>query len=113
MNKTIISSSLFLKEKFNPDGIFDKLKARLVAGGHLQNRELYKQNDISSPTVGTSSVMTVIAIAAKERRHVVSADIGVAYLNANLPKGKEILMRLSKENAAILVWLKPEYGIFL
>ena len=111
--KSIISSSLFLKEKFSPDGTFEKLKARLVAGGHLQNRELYEQNDISSPTVGTSSVMTVVAIAAKERRHVVSADIGVAYLNANLPKGKTILMRLSKENAAILVWLKPEYGIFL
>ena len=111
--KTIITSSLFLKEKFNPDGTFEKLKARLVAGGHLQNRELYDQNEISSPTVGTSSVMTTIAIAAQERRCVATADIGEAYLNANLPKEKAILMRLSKENAAILVLLKPEYEPFL
>ena len=65
------------------------------------------------PTVCTSSVMTVITIAAKERRNVVTADIGVAYLNAKLPKGKQILMRLSKENATILTWLKPKYAVHL
>jgi hypothetical protein len=34
IRRTIISSSCFLKEKFNAEGLFDKLKARLVAGGH-------------------------------------------------------------------------------
>ena len=111
--KTVISSSLFLKEKFKPDGEFEKLKSRLVAGGHMQDKELYEKDDISSPTVGTSSVMTIVAIATKERRHVTTADIGGAYLNARMTKGKLILMRLSKENAAILVWLKPEYSVFL
>lgn len=57
--------------------------------------------------------MTIIAIAAEENRHVVTAYIGGAYLNARMTKGKPTLMRLSKENAAILVWLKPEYSIFL
>ena len=33
--KGIIISSMFLKEKRKPDGTFDKLKARLVAGGHM------------------------------------------------------------------------------
>jgi hypothetical protein len=32
--KRIITSSMFLKEKFQADGKFDKVKARLVAGGH-------------------------------------------------------------------------------
>jgi hypothetical protein len=40
-------------------------------------------------------------------------EIGVSYLNAKMPAAKKILMRLSKENAAIPVWLKPEYAIFL
>ena len=111
--KSVISSSLFLKEKFKPDGEFEKLKSRLVAGGHMQDKELYEKDDISSPTVGTSSVMTVIAIATKERRHVATADIGGAYLNARMTKSKLILMRLSRENAATLVWLKPEYSVFL
>ena len=49
--KSMISSSMFLKEKFYADGNFEKLKARLVAGGHLQDRQMYQ--DISSPTVRT------------------------------------------------------------
>ena len=79
----------------------------------MQDKDLYTKDDISSPTVGTSSVMTIVAIAAKEKRHVLTADIGGAYLNASMTKEKLILMRLSKENAAILVWLKPEYSSFL
>ena len=31
---------MFLKEKFTADGVFEKLKARLVAGGHLQDRDI-------------------------------------------------------------------------
>ena len=39
--KRSIRSMNFLKEKFLPDDSFDKLKARLVAGGHMQLREMY------------------------------------------------------------------------
>eukprot|EP01037_Dinobryon_pediforme_P023086 gene23086-24436_t len=39
--KRIIPCSLFLKEKLFPDGTFEKLKARLVAGGHRQDPTLY------------------------------------------------------------------------
>ena len=77
--KAVIRSSIFLKEKYLPSGEFEKLKARLVAGGHMQDKSLYE--DISSPTVSTSAVFAVAAIAAKEKRHVVTLDIGGAYLN--------------------------------
>ena len=36
----VIRSSMFLKEKFSPTGEFEKLEACLVAGGHMQNRDL-------------------------------------------------------------------------
>jgi hypothetical protein len=39
--RTIISSSMFLKEKYTADGMFEKLKSRLVAGRHLQDRGTY------------------------------------------------------------------------
>ena len=39
--KLIITSSTFLKDKYTAQGVFDKLKARLVAGGHLQDRNTY------------------------------------------------------------------------
>ena len=81
----IIRSSMFLKRKNNPDGNFNKLKARLVAGGDQQNKGLY--DDLSSPTVSTSAVFTLIAVAAHERRHVAVVGISGAYLNANMSKG--------------------------
>ena len=37
----IIRSQMFLKEKYLPYGAFEKLKARLVAGGDQQDKELY------------------------------------------------------------------------
>ena len=111
--KRIIPSFLFLKEKFDPNGNFEKLKSRLVAGGHMQNKSEYEVSETSSPCVATQSVLITAAIAAKERRHVVTADIGVAYLNANMPEDKKILMRLSRDHSEMLCWLKPEYRIFM
>ena len=54
----IIRSQMFLKEKFLPTGEFEKLKARLVAGGNQQDKALY--DDLSSPTVSTSAVLSVL-----------------------------------------------------
>jgi hypothetical protein len=66
--KSVIRSSIFLKEKYLPSGEFEKLKARLVAGGNMQDKSLYE--DISSPTVATAAVFAVAAIAAQEHRNV-------------------------------------------
>ena len=46
-----IPSKMFITEKKLPSGEFDKLKARLVAGGHKQDRSLYTDESTSSPTV--------------------------------------------------------------
>ena len=108
--KKVIRSSLFLKEKYNPAGLFEKLKARLVAGGHMQDRSLY--DDVSSPTVSTETVFLVAAIAAQEKRHVVTLDIGGAYLNASM-KEHEVIMRLDAKLAMILTQIRPDYIPFL
>jgi hypothetical protein len=52
--KSIINSLAFLKQKYKPDGTTDKVKARLVAGGHMQDETLY--SDTSSPTVNITNV---------------------------------------------------------
>ena len=75
---TTIRSSIFLKQKNNPDGSFYKLKARLVAEGDQQDKSLYE--DLSSPTVSTSAVFTLLAVAAHEERRVAVVDISGAYL---------------------------------
>ena len=49
--QALIRSSLFVKENFKPNGVFDRLRARLVAGGTQQNKILYTIEDTSSPNV--------------------------------------------------------------
>ena len=56
--KAILRTSMFLKEKFTANGLFEKLKARLVTGGDQQDKEFYE--NLSSSTAATSSVMVVV-----------------------------------------------------
>jgi hypothetical protein len=103
--RRIIRSKMFLKEKFLSSGDFDKLKARYVAGGHMQRKEEYDSDETSSPTVGLSSVYLVASIAAREGRHVASMDVGTAYLNADMKH--KVVMRVEKKLAELLVQINP------
>jgi len=108
--KGIIRSHMFLKEKYRSEAgkqVFEKLKARLVAGGHLQDKSLYE--DLSSPTAHLQSVFTVAALAAMEGRVVVTCDIGSAYLNAPMdPSHEPVFMRIDAELAKVLVAMYPD-----
>jgi hypothetical protein len=73
--KRIIPCSLFLKEKLLPHGSFDKLKARLVAGGHRQDTSLY--DDVSSPTLNLTTLYTILTIAVHEGHNLTAKDIKV------------------------------------
>ena len=78
--RLLIPSSMFVREKFLPAGDFDKLKARLVGGGNWQDPDDY--DDVSSPAAALASLITIVAIAAYERRKVRSMDVDGAYLLA-------------------------------
>jgi hypothetical protein len=110
--RAIIRSSMFLKDKYLASGVFEKFKARLVAGGDMQDKGLYA--NLSSPTAATQSLFTVAGIAAAESRHVMVIDIGGAFLNASMePTGVLVHMRLNKIMAAILVKIDQSYERFL
>ena len=103
--KKVIRAFIFLKEKFLPDGTFDKLKARLVAGGNFQDRSLYSDSDFESPTASLQSVLMVAALAALERRKVMTMDIGSAYLNAEMKE--EVYLTLEPEIAKVYCEIVP------
>ena len=108
-----IRSFLFYKEKYFPDGKFDKLKARLVASGDAQDRSLYVDSQTSSPTVSTETVFMVAAIAGREKRKVTTIDIGSAFLRGKFEEGSEpIIMRLDREMADALCKIDPKYKAF-
>jgi Reverse transcriptase (RNA-dependent DNA polymerase) len=107
----IIRSSMFLKEKYLTSGEFEKLKARLVAGGDQQDKDMY--DDLSAPTVSTSSVFTILTIAAHEGRKAAVVDIGGAFLNAEMKTGVSVHMRLDRVMCDMLIRLKPSYNKFL
>ena len=105
--RRIIRSSKFLKEKFLASGEFEKLKARLVAGGDQQDKSLY--DDLSAPTVGTSAVFTILSSATHENRGVAVIDIGGAFLNADMDTGLPVHMRLDRNMSGMMTKLAPEY----
>ena len=79
----MIISFTFCKEKRSVTGDLDKLKSRLVAGGHMIKAE--ELGDISSPTVKTESVLFLFGLAARRGWKVSNRDVAAAYLNTRLP----------------------------
>ena len=103
--KSIIHCSLFFKEKFDQDGVFVKMKARLVAGGNEQDTSLI--GDVSSPTVLIESLLAMLSIAATQRRFIMSVDIEGAYLECDM-EGPPVFMCLPPAISRCLVELDPE-----
>ena len=111
--KTVIPSMCFLKEKYSPLGEFIKLKARLVAGGHRQDKTVYNDNK-ASPTVATQSVFMIAAIAASEGRRVGAVDVPGAFLKSPMPsEGPPVLMKLDRFLTSILLELDGSYAQFV
>ena len=83
--------------------MFEKLKSRLVAGGHLQDRDVY--NNGASSTASTSGVFILTAIAARQNRAVATVDFPGAFLNSDMPlTGDHVVhMRLNKQLTAALI----------
>lgn len=105
----VIGSFMFLKEKYLPNGEFDKLKMRLVAGGNWQNRLDY--DDLSSPTVSIVSVLAFLALCARGEWDVATVDITGAYLNAKMKA--DVFMRLDPRMAEMMCEIDSDYRKFL
>lgn len=111
--RSIIPSIMFLKEKFKPDGEFDKLKARMAGGGHVMNPVTMELTAVSSPTVDPTSVFTLAAIAAHQGLGASVTDIKGAYLNADLPDSVDVIMIVDAITTAVLVELRPEFAKYV
>lgn len=76
--RRVIPSHMFFKDKFFADGRFQKLKARLVAGGNFVDTSLV--GDISSWTVNPITVMMMLNLAAMTQLKILTVDVKGAFL---------------------------------
>jgi len=102
--KEALDAINLIKEK--RDG---SLKGRSCANGAKQRRFLKGDEVYSSPTVSNESLLTTSVIDAVERRDVATADVPGAYLHAEFPKDKKVILRLTGIFVDIMCRANPEY----
>jgi hypothetical protein len=103
---------MFIKEKFLANGDFDKIKARLVAGGDWV--EPGTVGETSSPTVNSMSVMMILNIAAVMKYEVSTHDVTGAFLVPELIVGERpMYLWLDKELSDVFVKLVPALSPFV
>ena len=108
----ILPLHMFLKDKFLASGEFDKAKARLVTGGHLEDP--LNVGNTFSPTANPISVMTLLNIVASNLLNLLSAyDIKGAFLLASLPPGKRVFVKIPPDVTALWINKYPERKAYL
>jgi hypothetical protein len=101
----VLPSKMFLKWKISSDAT--KLKARLVIGGHLQERDTI--GETYSPTVCAESVNVALCVAAHYGILPYTVDVSGAFLHVPLG-GAALYMRLPRSVVPHLLALAPEYS---
>jgi hypothetical protein len=90
-----------------------KIKGRTCANGSKQKRYLKHGETISSPTVSLEAIIGTLLIDSKENRNVAIFDVPGAYLQAEMPKDKKLLMKFRDEFVDIMCEVNPEYKKYM
>ena len=110
--RRVLPSHMFLKDKFFADGTFERIKARLVAGGDFLSAA--ESGETASPTVNPTTVMAMINIAASMDLEISCHDIKGAFLVPHMDKDEEpIYIKLDGEVARILCDRAPQYKRYM
>ncbi len=107
----ILTSHMFVVDKFTADGDYDKKKARMVSHGNEQNAELHPNK--SSPTAAIHSLFTVLALyAGKTDYQMGKVDIKGAFVQTPMT-GPPIYMKIGKNIVKYVVEIFPEYAKYV
>ena len=93
-----------IKEKINGN-----IKGRTCVNGSKQRRYIKEGEIISSPTASLESIITTLVIDAYEGRYTAIADVPGAYLHAEMPQDKLVLLKLKGQFVGIMCQINPEY----
>ena len=99
----ILESHIFIKQKRSGE-----IKGRTVAGGNKQRRYI-SQEDASSPTVLTKSVILTSMIDAIEERDIAIVDIPNAFIQTEVTdENKRVIVCICGMLVDILVKIAPD-----
>ena len=86
-----------------------RIKGRTCANGSRQRRFLREDESFASPTASLEAIMTTLMIDAYEKRDVAVADVPGAYLHAEFPVNKQVILKLNGVFVDIMCDVNPEY----
>ena len=86
-----------------------KIKGRCAANGSRQQQYLKEDESVASPTVSFEGLLATLVINAKENRKVNTFDVPGAFLQAPIPEGKKVLLKLNGEFVDIMCRVNPEH----
>ena len=89
-----------------------RIKGRTCADGRPQ-RAYVPREEATSPTVSMEALMATLVIDAKEQRDVAIFDVPGAYLHADMPDDKFVLLKLEGEFVNIMCDVNPNYIPFV
>lgn len=119
IQRAAVPCHMFLKEKYDANNAFCRLRSRLVAGGNLQTVNPYENN--SSPTIAWEAVLTAVAAAFHNNWKVATTDVPSAYLHQKLlstvpgneNQMKQVYMYINPTLTKFLVKQDPNYEKFV
>ena len=108
--KRAVACMLFLRIKTHTHtGDFLKLKSRLVACQNKSKQDPSQINHPSSPTVSSTALLTLLAVATSKGYVIASADVPAAYLFARRSKKSETVYAfLDRATTKIALDVQPE-----
>lgn len=105
-----IPAHMFFNFKTKADGSFDKIKARIVANGNLQDED--DIGETFAPTVNTISVLTILSLVASSDLILSSHDIKAAFLLTPVPSDVRLFISIKGDLTELWISVHPEHSKF-
>ena len=86
-----------------------RLKGRSCANGSKQRSYLSEYDSVASPTVSLEGIITSLLIGAYEGRNYISFDVPGAFLQADMPDDKLVLLKFKGRMADMLADVNEKY----
>ena len=89
------------------------IKGRSCANGKKQRKFVSQDDNFASPTVSNESLMTSLAIDSYESRDVAITDVPGAYLHAEMPRYKRVVMKFVGRFVDIMFEVNIDYKKYI